>query len=64
DKSDYLNQLKNELAHSVPIDPSNIVANVKVIGTLNDLITNRDVTMISKLPKSSNLDNQYDFILK
>ncbi|KAF0525318.1 hypothetical protein F8M41_014653 [Gigaspora margarita] len=26
DKSDYLNQLKNELAHSVQIDPSNIVA--------------------------------------
>ncbi|CAG8531360.1 21510_t:CDS:2 [Gigaspora rosea] len=75
-KSDYLNQLKNELAHSVPIDPSNIVAIsqyqwdsdannlqillkfqilpgnnstkdltvMKVIKTLNDLITNRDVT--------------------
>ncbi|CAG8835870.1 11545_t:CDS:2, partial [Gigaspora margarita] len=96
DKSDYLNQLKNELAHSVPIYPSNIVAKgqyqwdnnvnhlqilskfeilpgndsvkdltvVKVIDTLNDLITNRGVTMISKLPKSSNLDNQYGFILK
>ncbi|KAF0525315.1 hypothetical protein F8M41_014650 [Gigaspora margarita] len=85
-RSDYLNQLNNELEHSVPIDPSNIIAisqyqwdsdanslqillklqilpgnnsikdliAMKVIETLNDLITNRDATMISKSPKSSN----------
>ncbi|RIB00515.1 hypothetical protein C2G38_2147857 [Gigaspora rosea] len=95
-KSEYLDQLKNELAHSVPIDSSNIVAIsqfqwdkdvnnlqillkfqilpgnnntndlnvVKVIDTLNDLIVNRDVTAISRLSKSSNLDNKYGFIRK
>ncbi|CAG8613461.1 2087_t:CDS:2, partial [Gigaspora margarita] len=95
-RSDYLDQLKNELANSVPIDSSNIVAVsqyqwdkdannlqillkfqilpgnnsangltvVKIIDTLNDLITHRDVTVISSLPKSSNLDNQYGFVLK
>ncbi|KAF0525314.1 hypothetical protein F8M41_014649 [Gigaspora margarita] len=89
-RSDYLNQLNNELAHSVPIDPSNIIAisqyqrdsdanslqillklpgnnsikdliAMKVIETLNDLITNRDATMISKSLKSSNLDSQLRF---
>ncbi|CAG8552420.1 3840_t:CDS:10 [Dentiscutata erythropus] len=94
-RSDYLYNLTKELAHSVPIDHSNLVAvnqfqwdknvnnlqillkfqilpndNVnnltvlEVIETLNDLITNRDVTWISKSKFSSNLDSQYGFMLK
>ncbi|CAG8536089.1 22786_t:CDS:2 [Gigaspora margarita] len=94
-RSDYLEQLKYELAYSVPLDSSNIVASsffqwdhhfnnkillnfqilpgndriknltvLNVVKILNDLITNKNVTMISKLEKISKLDNQYGFRLK
>ncbi|RIB25737.1 kinase-like domain-containing protein [Gigaspora rosea] len=92
---DFLEQLKYELAYSVPLNPSNIVASslfewdhpvnnqillefqilpgsdriknltvLNVVKVLNDLITNRDVTMISKLEKISKLDDQYGFRLE
>ncbi|CAG8491244.1 5828_t:CDS:10 [Scutellospora calospora] len=40
---------------------SNNITVTKIIETLNDLITNRDVTMISSLPSSSKLDSKYGF---